>query len=109
MAIHKFGLDKIIRLASPVARPLLNLRAEARLARAVNIEDLRAAAEARMHPMCFGYLDSGADDELALRRSTEAFGKTLAAIMKRCHANAAGRWCCYICGICFYDIWGVLT
>ena len=26
-----------------------------------------------MHAMCFGYLDGGADEEIALRRSVEAY------------------------------------
>ena len=39
----------------------------------MNVADLRLAAEKRMHRMCFGYLDSGADDEVTLRRSKDAF------------------------------------
>ena len=44
------------------------------LKRRVNSVDLRTAAERISHAMVFGYLDSSADGERALRRSCEAYG-----------------------------------
>ena len=73
--VHKLGLHKVLRRLSPAVRPVLNAAAERRLAKAVNIADLRACAKARMHPMCFGYLDSGADDEVTLRRNHDAYAE----------------------------------
>jgi len=71
--LHALGLHKAMRPFDRVVRPILNFRADQRLEQCWNVQDLRKAAQARMHPMCFGYLDSGADDELALERSTSAF------------------------------------
>lgn len=70
---HRWGLQRVLNLASPIVRPVVNLSSERRLANAVNIADLRLAAGARMHRMCFGYLDSGADDEIALQRATSSY------------------------------------
>lgn len=70
---HRWGLQKVFNLASPIVRPIVNFKANHRLKNAVNIADLRYAAGARMHRMSFGYLDSGADDEIALRRATAAY------------------------------------
>jgi len=70
---HRWGLQKVFGLASPIVRPVVNFTAERRLKNAVSIADLRHAAGARMHRMSFGYLDSGADDEIALQRATSAF------------------------------------
>ena len=53
--------------------PLLNMISKKRVKKAVNIEDLRNAAQKRAHPMVFGYLDGGADGEVALQKSTEAY------------------------------------
>eukprot|EP00631_Chrysoreinhardia_giraudii_P000939 CAMPEP_0197421692 /NCGR_PEP_ID=MMETSP1170-20131217/10728_1 /TAXON_ID=54406 /ORGANISM="Sarcinochrysis sp, Strain CCMP770" /LENGTH=429 /DNA_ID=CAMNT_0042948963 /DNA_START=57 /DNA_END=1346 /DNA_ORIENTATION=+ len=72
-AWHAWGLHKMIRPLRPVVSPIVNLAARRRLEAAVNIADLRLAAEARMHAMCFGYLDSGADDEVTLRRNKDAY------------------------------------
>jgi L-lactate dehydrogenase (cytochrome) len=44
-----------------------------RVARCLDIADLRAVARGRAHRMVFDYIDGGADDEHTLRRSTEAF------------------------------------
>lgn len=44
-----------------------------RLARCLDIADLRAAARRRAHRMVFDYIDGGADDEYSLRRNCEAF------------------------------------
>ena len=39
----------------------------------LNIDDLRSAAKRRAHRMVFDYIDGGADDEVTLGRSTNAF------------------------------------
>jgi len=39
----------------------------------VNIADLRICAKKRAHKMVFDYLDSGADDEISLRRANTAY------------------------------------
>jgi hypothetical protein len=57
----------------PLVSPVVEAPSRRRLAAAVNVADVRRCARARAHPMVFGYLDSGADDEIALRRSNEAF------------------------------------
>lgn len=72
---HSLGLHKVLRLLSPALRPLLNRGSRRRLREAVNIADLRAAAENRVHSMCFGYLDSGGDDEVTLRRNKDAYSE----------------------------------
>lgn len=58
---------------APRVMPLLDGPSQRRVAAAVNIADLRLAAEKRAHAMVFGYLDGGADDERSLRRSVEAY------------------------------------
>ena len=63
----------VLRHLRPLVSPVVDLAASRRLEAALNIADLRLAAERRMHPMCFGYLDSGADDEVTLRRNKDAF------------------------------------
>ena len=45
-----------------------------RLARAINIGDLRGLARRRLPRPLFDFLDGGADEEEALRRNTSAFG-----------------------------------
>lgn len=60
------------RLA-PVVMPILDAPSKRRVDMAVNIEDLRLAAEKRAHAMVFGYLDGGADAERSLRRSVAAY------------------------------------
>ena len=64
----------IARTLKPVIFPFLDAPSQRRIREAVNIDDLRTAAEKRSHAMVFGYLDSGADGERALRRSCEAYG-----------------------------------
>ena len=64
----------IARTLKPVIFPILDAPSQRRIREAVNIDDLRTAAEKRSHAMVFGYLDSGADGERALRRSCEAYG-----------------------------------
>jgi len=58
---------------APTVMPLLDGPAMRRVEQAVNIEDLRVAAEKRAHAMVYGYLAGGADDERALRRSVAAY------------------------------------
>jgi len=71
--IHRFGLDKFFKIFDPIVRPVVNYLPDARLANAVNVWDLRDCAALRTHLMCFGYLDSGADDEIAINRSRSAY------------------------------------
>ena len=71
--IHRLGIDKVLSVFTPVVRPILNYAPDARLAAAVNTWDLRAAAKQRSHVMCFDYLDSGADDEIAINRPRSAY------------------------------------
>ena len=70
---HSLGLHKILSLLSPLVRPVVNWNAERRLANAVNVSDIRDCAKQRAHKMVFDYLDSGADDEVTLRRNKDAF------------------------------------
>mmetsp|Transcript_31053 Transcript_31053/g.88089 ORF Transcript_31053/g.88089 Transcript_31053/m.88089 type:complete len:422 (+) Transcript_31053:154-1419(+) len=79
--IHQLGLNKVFSLFSPLVRPVLNVPANRRLKNAVNVWDLRECAKQRTHMMCFGYLDSGADDELAMARSRSAYSEY------ECHYN----------------------
>jgi len=72
---HSLGLHKLLGLFSPAVRPIINRGSRKRLRSAVNIADLREAAEARVHSMCFGYLDSGGDDEVTLRRNKDAYSE----------------------------------
>ena len=58
---------------APAVMPLLDRPAMRRVEQAVNIEDLRVAAEKRAHAMVYGYLAGGADEERALRRSVAAY------------------------------------
>ena len=58
----------------PVIFPILDAPSQRRTQEAVNSVDLRTAAERISHAMVFGYLDSSADGERALRRSCEAYG-----------------------------------
>ena len=58
---------------APTVMPMLDGPAMRRVEQAVNIEDLRVAAEKRAHAMVYGYLAGGADDERALRRSVAAY------------------------------------
>src|SRR5262245_32533953 len=44
-----------------------------RLARCLDIADLRELAKQRAHPMVFDYIDGGADDEYTLHRNGDAF------------------------------------
>lgn len=68
-----YSLRPIAAMLKPVVMPILDAPSKKRVREAVNIYDLREAAQKRAHAMVFGYLDSGADAERALRRSQEAF------------------------------------
>lgn len=59
----------------PLISPWMDAFSRRRLAGAVNIADLRSCAEQRAHRMVFDYIDSGADDELSLRRNKAAFNE----------------------------------
>ena len=70
---HDLGLHKLLKLFTPLVRPIVNRAATRRLKKAVNVADVRSCAEKRVHSMCFGYLDSGGDDEVSLRRNHDAY------------------------------------
>eukprot|EP00967_Tisochrysis_lutea_P093493 scaffold135310_cov36-Tisochrysis_lutea.AAC.1 len=65
------SLQPWLAVARPLISPMLESVHRARLDRALNVSDLRECARARAHPMVFGYLDSGADDEIALHRANQ--------------------------------------
>ena len=71
--VHRLGINKLLAPLRPLVNPIVNAAPNARLAKAVNVWDLRECASKRTHQMCFGYLDSGADDEIAIRRSRSAY------------------------------------
>mmetsp|Transcript_1667 Transcript_1667/g.5705 ORF Transcript_1667/g.5705 Transcript_1667/m.5705 type:complete len:441 (-) Transcript_1667:8-1330(-) len=64
---------RILGPLRPLVAPLVEALPAWRLKRALNVACLRRCAALRMHPMTFGYLDSGADDERTLRRNQDAF------------------------------------
>lgn len=66
-------LRPLTAAAGPIVMPALDAPSKRRVRSAVNIDDLRVAAERRAHAMVYGYLAGGADDERALRRSVDAF------------------------------------
>lgn len=70
---HKLGLHKILKHIPLNA--IFDAPAKRRLAKAVNIADLRLCAKARAHKMVFDYLDAGADDEISLRRGKDAYSQ----------------------------------
>lgn len=70
---HKLGLHKVLKHIPLNA--LFDAPSKRRLAKAVNIADLRLCAKARAHKMVFDYLDAGADDEISLRRGKDAYSQ----------------------------------
>jgi len=70
---HKLGVDKILKHIPLNA--IFDAPSKRRLAKAVNIADLRLCAKARAHKMVFDYLDAGADDEISLRRGKDAYSQ----------------------------------
>lgn len=63
----------VFNFFKPFIFPLLDMPSKNRIKNAVNIEDLRKAAEKRSHSMVFAYLDGGADAERALTNSIKSF------------------------------------
>lgn len=72
---HDLGLHKILNPLRPLVSPIVDFGAQRRLKEAVNIADLRQCAKLRAHKMVFDYLDSGADDEIILRRAKDAYSE----------------------------------
>lgn len=70
---HSLGVDKI--LSKIPLNAIFDAPAKRRLAKAVNIADLRLCAKQRAHKMVFDYLDAGADDEISLRRGKDAYSE----------------------------------
>lgn len=68
---HKLGVHKFLQHIPLGA--VFDAPYKRRLAKAVNIADLRLIAKSRAHKMVFDYLDSGADDEISLRRGKDAY------------------------------------
>ena len=55
----------------------MNARLDARLARAINIADLRRIAQQRLPKAVFEFIDGGAGDEVTLRENLDAFDRTM--------------------------------
>lgn len=70
---HSLGVHKVLKHIPLNA--ILDAPSKRRLAKAVNIADLRLCAKARAHKMVFDYLDAGADDEISLRRGKDAYSE----------------------------------
>jgi L-lactate dehydrogenase (cytochrome) len=70
---HKLGVHKVLKHI-PLNK-IFDAPSKRRLAKAVNIADLRLCAKARAHKMVFDYLDAGADDEISLRRGKDAYSQ----------------------------------
>tara|TARA_B110000858_G_scaffold174989_1_gene208008 strand:+ start:1601 stop:2977 length:1377 start_codon:yes stop_codon:yes gene_type:complete len=70
---HDLGIHHIFKHFRPIVNPLVNTFSKNRLEKAVNIADLRICAKKRSHKMVFDYLDSGADDEIILKRAKDAY------------------------------------
>jgi len=70
---HKLGLHHILKHI-PLNK-IFDAPSKRRLAKAINIADLRDCAKMRAHKMVFDYLDSGADDEISLRRGKDAYSE----------------------------------
>jgi len=85
-SLHRLLQPWLSRLR-PLVSPVVEVLPRRRLAAAVNVADIRNCARARAHRMIFGYLDAGADDEIALRRSNEAF----AALELHYHVSSCVR------------------
>ena len=71
LRVHR-GLEPWLSRLRPWVSSHLDIFSRRRLANAVNIADLRLCAERRAHRMVFDYIDSGADDEISLRRNKTA-------------------------------------
>jgi L-lactate dehydrogenase (cytochrome)/(S)-mandelate dehydrogenase len=60
-----------------LSRTVMNARLDARLARAINIADLRLIAQQRLPRAVFEFIDGGAGDEITLRENRAAFDRTM--------------------------------
>jgi L-lactate dehydrogenase (cytochrome)/(S)-mandelate dehydrogenase len=60
-----------------LSRTVMNARFDARLARAINIADLRLIAQQRLPKAVFEFIDGGAGDEITLRENRAAFDRTM--------------------------------
>jgi len=56
-------------------RKVINYLPNKRLQNSFNVMDIRKCAEKRAHKMVFDYIDSGADDEIALKWANDAYNK----------------------------------
>lgn len=63
-------LRSVVRLRRPELDAVTR-----RLAKVASVDDLRAIARRRLPGGVFDYIDGGAEDELTLRRNSEAFGR----------------------------------
>ena len=72
---HDLGLHKVLKYIRPIINPVVDTFSIYRLNNAVNIADLRICAKKRSHKMVFDYLDSGADDEISLKRANDAYSE----------------------------------
>ena len=63
----------IFKNSKHIVQPILDKPFLTKIKEAININDLRKIAKNRSHPMVFAYLDGGADDEIALKRSVTSF------------------------------------
>lgn len=70
---HALGVHNVLKYVRPWLHPLLDAPSRYRLARAVNIADLRECARRRAHKMVFDYMDGCAEDEIAFRWSRESY------------------------------------
>ena len=70
--VHR-AIQPFLRPLRPLVSPLVNAAARRRVDSALSIADLRVAARSRAHHMVFEYIDGGADDEVTLRRNSDAF------------------------------------
>ena len=66
------GIVRTLRSVASFSRPTLSRRTR-KLERAANIADLRLLARARLPRGIFDYIDGGAEDEITMRRNSDAF------------------------------------
>ena len=59
----------------PILMPVFDRLSMHRVHKAINIEDLRNAAQQRAHPMVYAYLVGGSGDERSLKRSVDSFSQ----------------------------------
>ncbi len=66
------GIVRTLRSVASFSRPTWSRRTR-KLERAANIADLRLLARARLPRGIFDYIDGGAEDEITMRRNSDAF------------------------------------